>query len=86
MELELDVVASTGRSVLALGEAKWSAAPVGRGILGRLERKRALLGERAARAKLLLFSSAGFDRGLAAHARGRQDVELVDLRRLYTGD
>jgi hypothetical protein len=35
--------------------------------------------------KLLLFSASGFDRTLLADARGRQDVELIDLERLYTG-
>jgi uncharacterized protein len=84
-ELEIDVVACEGTRVLAIGEAKWAAQPVGPAVLGQLERKRTLLGPRGAAAKLLLFGSAGFHRELRASARARRDVELVDLRRLYAG-
>jgi uncharacterized protein len=84
-ELEIDVVACSGDRVLALGEAKWSTHPLGIGVLDHLIRKKALLGSRAAEAKLLLFCSGGFGRDLVA--RGRQGhVELVDLDRLYGGN
>jgi len=85
-ERELDVVATEGSRVIAIGEAKWSGSALGRGVLAELERKRSLLGPRASTARLLLFGSSGFERGLAALARGRDDVVLVDLRRLYLGD
>jgi hypothetical protein len=84
-ELEIDVVACTGSRLCAIGEAKWSPRPVGMDVLAVLERKRALLGERAVASKLLLFASAGFTRALRDQARARPDVELVDLRRLYRG-
>jgi hypothetical protein len=83
-EHEIDVVACSGRRVLALGEAKWAAQPVGPGVLDELERKKALLGPRGADARLLIFSSGGFDRELGARARQR-GVGLVDLDRLYDG-
>jgi AAA+ ATPase superfamily predicted ATPase len=84
-ELEIDVVATAGERVLAIGEAKW-AAHVGVGELTALERKRTLLGPRAAGAKLLLFGRAGFAPDLRARARRRREVELVDLDRLYRGE
>ena len=84
-ELEIDVVACSGNRVLAIGEAKWTSQPLGTGVLDQLARKKALLGARAAEAKLLLFSSSSFDRELMARAR-KGHVELVDLERLYGGD
>ncbi|MEI8257975.1 MAG: DUF234 domain-containing protein, partial [Deltaproteobacteria bacterium] len=84
-ELEIDVVAESGGSVLAVGEAKWTRAAIGLEVLVALERKRALLGSRAADARLLLFARAGFDPAVRALARARRDLELVDLARLYRG-
>lgn len=92
--VELDVVAIAGNlnakrpRVLAIGEAKGGAALSTVADLRKLERGRALLGERAevSRAKLLLFSRAGFDRELTGIAATRRDVELVDLVRLYAGE
>jgi AAA+ ATPase superfamily predicted ATPase len=85
-EMEIDVVATEGDTVLAIGEAKWSSKPLGVGVLDRLERKRSLLGSRGERARLLVFGRVGFDRALRQRARGRHDVALVDLDRLYRGD
>jgi AAA+ ATPase superfamily predicted ATPase len=84
-QLEIDVVACSGPRVIALGEAKWSSKPVGLGVLEDLEQKKVLLGPRAVAAKLLLFSSGGFDRQLRARARD-PNLVLVDLDRLYRGD
>jgi alanine racemase len=36
--------------------------------------------------RLLLFSRAGFTRGLLDAAAARGDVELIDIERLYAGD
>jgi hypothetical protein len=74
--------------VLALGEAKATRAAIGQGELRRLECLRGLLERRAdlSGARLLLFSSGGFEPALRAEARRRDDVELVDLDRLYGGD
>ncbi len=91
---ELDVVAVGRRSrggrpvVLAIGEAKASGSGLALAELRRLERLRARLAPKAdtARTKLLLFALSGFERGLVSAARGRGDVELVDLERLYEGE
>jgi hypothetical protein len=62
-------------------------AIVGRGRLQRLERLRDLLVERDERAavntELLLCSGRSFNSELTQAADGRDDVELVDLKRLY---
>ena len=58
------------------------------GDLTRLETIRHLTAKKhpsAATAKLLLFSSSGFDANVRRHAARRDDVELIDLDRLYTG-
>jgi hypothetical protein len=90
---EVDIVA-LGRDdrgaevVLAIGEAKHTTARRGLGDLERLESLRALIASRlpsAASARLLLFSAAGFGSALATRAAGRDDVELIDLARLYRG-
>ncbi|MFW6175717.1 MAG: AAA family ATPase [Acidobacteriota bacterium] len=90
---ELDVVAARAdepttapgeRSVLALGEAK-AGETVGATRLRHLEKARVALGTRATQARLLLFAPA-FTAELQAIASGRDDVELVDLHRLYHGE
>ncbi len=85
-EWEIDVIAESGGTVLALGEAKWSKGPVGVSVLHGLEHRRSLLGSRAGGAKLLLFARAGFDAELRRSARTRRDIELVDLERMYRGE
>jgi uncharacterized protein len=91
-QVELDVVgmlADDPNTVGILGEAKSGGELVDAGVLMRLERSRELLvarGAAAADAKLAVFSAGGFDRTLLAAARSRDDVELVDLDRLYTGE
>lgn len=93
---EIDVVAlAAGQrpqrrdaTILALGEAKASAAPRGVGDLARLERGRELLigsGAAAAEARLLVFGRAGFTAELRGVAGRRHDIELIDLERLYSG-
>jgi uncharacterized protein len=87
---EVDVVVvgaghQPGSRVMAIGEAKWRhASPVDMSVLARLEHVRELLGlDRAC--KLLAFSSAGFGDDLIRASQERDDVELVDLNRLYRG-
>jgi uncharacterized protein len=90
-EYELDVLVAaddgaagpSGRTVVAIGEAKAGEAMTGR-HLRHLEEARASLGLRAAGAKLLLFGTE-FGAELADVAGSRHDVELVDLARLYEG-
>jgi AAA+ ATPase superfamily predicted ATPase len=86
---EVDVVVTEVRAqvpntVVALGEAKWRTSAVGVAELSRLEHLRDLLGV-GPNAKLLLFSRAGFTQALRTAAAARDDVELIDPPRLYTG-
>jgi AAA+ ATPase superfamily predicted ATPase len=91
---ELDVVATTrltsgASEVIAIGEAKHTGRARTVADLDRLERIRTLLVARGAAptaTKLLLFSANGFDRNLTQAAASREDVELIDLDRLYNGD
>jgi AAA+ ATPase superfamily predicted ATPase len=89
-EWQLDVVVAddhpdpASREVTALGEAK-AGEMIGRRHLDRLTDVRSRLGPRAKDARLLLIGSS-FDRALEAEVRHRDDVELIDLDRLYRGD
>jgi uncharacterized protein len=90
---EVDVVA-LGRDrrgsvpVLALGEAKHTETKRTVGDLARLDRIRELTAMRnpsAANARLMVFSANGFDTQLTKEAARRDDVELIDVARLYRG-
>jgi hypothetical protein len=89
---DLDLVVfgrdSSGRGrVLAIGEAK-SSDILGRGHLRRLEQPRELLmarDERAGDGLKLLFSGSDFSPALTEQTLDRDDVELIDLERLYQG-
>jgi AAA+ ATPase superfamily predicted ATPase len=93
-QYELDVIAtirtSSGSSeVVAIGEAKHTNQLRTVADLDRLVRIRTLLADRGAApasTKLLLFSANGFDRNLTEAAVGRDDIELIDLDRMYRGD
>ncbi|MFC7242961.1 ATP-binding protein [Catellatospora aurea] len=89
---ELDSVVWETRSghpdrIIAIGEAKATASPVGVDELHRLEHLRTLLPADAATPapRLLLFARSGFTSALRRTASTRGDVELVDLARLYQG-
>ncbi|MGH9103660.1 MAG: ATP-binding protein, partial [Acidimicrobiales bacterium] len=88
-QFELDVVGLAERGGIRLiGEAKFPTVPPRVEALARLERIRELLAAKAPAegAKLAVFSATGFDAELVRVAAVRNDVELVDLERLYTGD
>jgi len=78
------VLAQSADRVTALGEVKWRSAAVGPDQLTPLEHLRTLM-KLPSNVKLLLFSRAGFTDALHHVATRRDDVELVDLQRLYTG-
>ena len=86
---ELDVVAKDAEGrILCLGEAKVGTV-LNTSQLDRLRRARELLGRAGhdvTQCRLLCFSGAGFSPSMQAAAAGRDDVVLVDLERLYTGD
>jgi uncharacterized protein len=73
--------------VCAIGECKAGAEAVGLMELQRLDAViRRLGGKVSENPKRLLFARAGFTAELKREARVREDVELVDLKRLYHGD
>ena len=86
---ELDVLvagpgdAPNDREIVALGEVK-SGEELTTRHLTALERARTALGANASHAKLLLFGERVHER-LVQLAAGRDDVEIVDLDRLYKG-
>jgi uncharacterized protein len=79
-----DAAAPSLRTVTALGEAKVGERFTLR-HMRRLEEARLALADRAERARLLLFGSS-FDDAVRAAAAEREDLEIVDLGRLYEGD
>jgi hypothetical protein len=89
---ELDVVVWQTRigqpdTIIAIGEAKATAAPVGGAEVRRLEHLRDLLPADAVPEppRLLLFARSGFTADVTRAGTGRDDLELIDLDRLYTG-
>jgi uncharacterized protein len=88
---ELDVViaaddaeAPTQRTVRAIGEAKVGEQLSIRHVR-RLEEARTAMGAVAASAKLLLFGQH-FDPTVVSVAEDRDDLEIIDLERLYMGE
>ena len=80
----IEVRAQSVDRVTVLGEAKWRSDPVGLDQLSRLEHLRTLM-RLPSNVKLLLFSRAGFTSAVLEEAVRRDDVEVVDLPRLYDG-
>ncbi|HUP69605.1 MAG TPA: hypothetical protein VM142_07280 [Acidimicrobiales bacterium] len=90
---ELDVVATFRQSsgstgLTAIGEAKHTNRMRTIADLNRLDGIRTLLmnrGQASRATKLLVFSASGFDRNLLNASYDRDDVELIDLDRMYRG-
>ncbi|MCB1257034.1 MAG: hypothetical protein KDB26_08015 [Microthrixaceae bacterium] len=89
-EYEMDLVAArddgdspSERTITALGEAK-SGEEITFSHMNKLAKFRDALGDRAADATLVLFGTR-FARSLVTRTKDRNDVELVDLERLYKG-
>jgi DNA-binding transcriptional ArsR family regulator len=87
---EIDVIvtevrANTADRIIAIGEAKWRSTPCGVDQVERLDHLRELL-KAAPHAKLLVFSRSGFTEALTAAAGARDNIELIDVERLYTSD
>jgi uncharacterized protein len=95
-DLDFAAVESTpsgARRVLAVGEVKATSAKVGPALLDRLDRVATVWEAKApvgtiveGPLKRVLFSAAGFTNELSRIGDQRDDVELVDLARLYDGD
>lgn len=79
-----DAASPSERTVTALGEAKVGARFTLRHVR-RMEDARRALGHRAERARILLFGSS-FDDAVRSSASERDDLEIVDLERLYEGE
>jgi uncharacterized protein len=80
-EGEIDVVAAAGRRVVAAGEAKWTAEPVGFTVLNHLRQIVQHLPGADASTELVLFGRT-FDPRLVEAAE-RERVRLVTLADLY---
>lgn len=88
-QVDLVVVETTprgGRRVLAVGEVKSEAEPVGPATLETVDAVADhLQGDQGSAVRRLLFARGAFTGPLRRLARARGDVELVDLHRLYHG-
>jgi hypothetical protein len=89
-KLDVVVIADTpqaGGRILAIGEVKATRSPVGLNQLERLAHIRTLLPPAMTPAppRLLLFARHGFTPELTAAAAALDDLELIDLNRLYAG-
>jgi uncharacterized protein len=89
---QLDVVAVAPdrndiERICAVGECKAGVEPTGLAELDRLDRVVDQLKAKAAsHTRRLLFARSGFAAEVRRVARKRQDVELIDLKRLYHGN
>jgi hypothetical protein len=86
-EEEIDVVAvSEEDERLLVGECKWTATPVGEGLLSDLEAKTPSVRWRGTNRSenFVLFSKSGFTEPLRETARTRDDLLLYDLPTLAT--
>jgi hypothetical protein len=84
---EVDVaVFDPDGSLLAIGESKWGDV-MGMGHLSRMEQTAGLLAARGQPPRaIVLFSGAGFTPEVrSAAAASGSSIQLVDLKRLYTG-
>jgi hypothetical protein len=85
---DIDVLAVEGDHIRLIGEAKATVARRGVPDLERLDVIRALLardGHGTEETITALFSTTGFTTDLVRSAAARDDVELVDLERMYSG-
>jgi uncharacterized protein len=95
-DLDFAAVETTSRGarrVLAVGEVKATTAKVGSALLDRIDRVATAWEASPPRGttvtgplKRVLFSRSGFTNDLRRIGDQRPDVELIDLRRLYSGD
>ncbi|HXF71988.1 MAG TPA: ATP-binding protein [Actinomycetota bacterium] len=81
-DLEIDVVTVERSGYGLLGSCKWSRRPVGERVLDALYAAKAALGPKAGRARLAIFSRAGFSPALRERA-AREGVALVEVADLF---
>ncbi|MGH7882207.1 MAG: ATP-binding protein [Candidatus Dormibacteraceae bacterium] len=83
-DAEVDVVALGKDEYILLGSCKWRKGEVGESVLDQLYVHRALLGPKAARARLALFARHGFSERVQERAR-LGDVLLVTAGEMFGG-
>ena len=81
-DVEVDVVTLEKKGYGLLGSCKWWRKPVGAAELDDLHRARAVMGPKAAQAKLALFARGGFTPEVVERA-SLENVALVGLRDLF---
>jgi uncharacterized protein len=81
-DAEIDVVAVGRDHHLLLGSCKWREREVGEDVLDQLYAHRALLGPKAARARLALFARRAFSAVVRARAQ-QEDILLVTAADLF---
>jgi AAA+ ATPase superfamily predicted ATPase len=81
-DAEIDVVAVGKDQHVLLGACKWRDRDVGEDVLDQLYTHRALLGPKAARARLALFARRSFSAGVRKRAE-RENVLLVTAADLF---
>ena len=83
-DVEVDVVTLEKRGYGVLGSCKWWSKRVGTAELDDLHRARAVLGPKAAQAKLALFARSGFTSDVVERA-SLENVTLVSADDLFDG-
>lgn len=81
-DIELDVVTLEKKGYGLLGSCKWWKKPVGVNVLDELYEAKAVLGPKAAQARLALFSRAGFTDAVRERAAG-ENLVLVEPDDLF---
>lgn len=81
-DVEVDVVGVDKKGYTLLGACKWWKDPVGENVLDGLIDARSVLGTKASRAELAIFSKVGFNDRVTTRAK-RERVHLVVVDDLF---
>ena len=81
-DVEIDVVGVNKKGYTVLGACKWWKDPVGENVLDGLIDARSLLGAKASRAELVIFSKVGFNEKVTTRAK-REGVHLIVVDDLF---
>ena len=87
---EIDVVGSVRKRVTVIGEVRWTAKPVGEGLLRDLRTYKIPALQQgglklASEPAIVLFSRSGYTPGLRERARGDEALVLVDAAEMFSG-
>lgn len=86
---EIDVVGSVRKRITVIGEAKWTAKPVGEKLLSDLKTYKIPALKQgglklASNPLIVLFSRSGYTPGLSVRAREEDNLELVDVTKMLS--